>query len=163
MSRSSWLIAASLLTLAACAGTRDEATITPTATASTAQPMQTNPTPAPQAAPAPQATAPTPQAQATTPSPQAQATTPGVVQPTTFTDAQLRSFAAASTAIQPLNTQLQTATPEQRTTLVAQIGAVLTQNNLDGATYNAIAAQAQADPALAARITALSNGASSPG
>jgi len=29
------------------------------------------------------------------------------------------------------------------------------QNNLDGATYNAIAAQAQSDPAFAARVSAL--------
>lgn len=156
MSRSPWLVAASLLALTACAGHRDEAMTAPAASpsASMATPMQTNPTPQAQPAPQPQTTSPTPQAQATP--------TPGVA-PTTFSDAQLRSFATAATAIQPLNAQLQTATPEQRTSLVEQIRAVLTQNNLDGATYNAIAAQAQADPALAARITALNNGASSPG
>lgn len=150
MSRSFWLIAASALTLAACAGApREQTAVTtaPRASASTATPMPTNPPP---------------QAQPATPSPQAQAA-PGPVQPTTFTDAQLRSFSAAATAIQPLNAQLQTATPEQRTTIIAQIRAALTQNNLDGATYNAIAAQAQADPALAARITALSSGATAPG
>lgn len=124
-------------------------TAAPRASASTATPMPTNPPP---------------QAQPTAPAPQAQATpAPGTAQPTTFTDAQLRSFAAAATAIQPLNAQLQTATPEQRTTIIAQIRATLTQNNLDGATYNAIAAQAQADPALAARISALGSGATAPG
>ncbi|WP_395646436.1 DUF4168 domain-containing protein [Terricaulis sp.] len=160
MSRSSWLIAASLLTVAACAGTpREEAMTSPAPTASQAQPMQTNPTTPPPTTGTtqPDTMTPTPQAQATPPS------TPGAVQPTTFTDAQLRSFAAAAFAIQPLNAQLQTATPEQRPAVVTQIRAILTQNNLDSTTYNAIAAQAQADPALAARITALSNGSSAPG
>lgn len=75
--------------------------------------------------------------------------------PTTFTDAQLQSFVTASQQIQPLNTQLATATPEQRTALAGQIRAILQANNLDGATYNAIATQAQSDQALAARLAAL--------
>ena len=85
------------------------------------------------------------------------------MQPTTFSDEQLRSFARAALEIQPINARLATATPEQRTAAAEQIRAILTRNNLDGATYNAIAQQAQADPALAARITALNNGTSSPG
>jgi hypothetical protein len=117
--------------------------------------MRTNPpTQSAQTTPAPQQqmTTPAPQAQAqATPSPQTQAP----AQPATYTDAQLRSFATAATQIQPLQAQLASATVEQRTALVTQIRAILAQNNLDGATYNAIAAQAQADPAFAARITAL--------
>ena len=75
--------------------------------------------------------------------------------PATYTDAQLRSFAAAAHDIQPLNTQLTSGTPEQRTAAVTQVRAILQRNNLDEATYNAIAAQAQSDPAFAARISAL--------
>jgi hypothetical protein len=110
-----------------------------------------------QAAPAP---APAPQAQAAPAMPQQEAQaapTPAPAQaaPTTFTDAQLQSFVTASRQIEPLNRQVATATPEQRTALATQIRGVLTQNNLDGATYNAIATRAQTDPALASRIAAL--------
>lgn len=71
-----------------------------------------------------------------------------------FTDAQVQSFAAASFEIDPINRQLATATPEQRTQAAEQIRAILTRNNLDGATYNAIATAAQSDQALSARIAA---------
>ena len=74
---------------------------------------------------------------------------------TTFTDAQLQSFIAASTAIDPINRTLATATPEQRTEAATQIRAILQQNNLTFEQYNGIASRAQADTALAARINAL--------
>ncbi|MEQ1493408.1 MAG: DUF4168 domain-containing protein [Terricaulis sp.] len=47
------------------------------------------------------------------------------------------------------------ATPEQQATATAQIREILTRNNLDGVTYNAIAAQAQRDPTFAQRIASL--------
>lgn len=75
--------------------------------------------------------------------------------PTTFTDAQLQSFVAASAAIDPLNRQFASATPEQRTALGAQIRTALEQHNLDLPTYNAIAARAQTDQALGQRIAQL--------
>lgn len=121
--------------------------------------------PPPASAPArsgatPAASAPAPQAQAAPAAPQQQAQvtpTPAPAQaaPTTFTDAQLQSFVTASRQIEPLNRQVASATPEQRTAPATQIRGVLTQNNLDGATYNAIATRAQTDPALASRIAAL--------
>jgi hypothetical protein len=77
------------------------------------------------------------------------------LQPNTFTDATLRAFAAASVEIDPLSRNLATATPEQRTAATEQIRQILQRNNLDSATYNAIAARAQADPALASRIASL--------
>jgi len=112
------------------------------------------------AAPAPQASvAPAPQAQAMTPPQQEAQASPTpmapAATPTTFTDAQLQSFVTASRQIEPLNRQVQAAAPEQRAQLATQIRAVLTQNNLDGATYNAIATRAQSDQALASRIAAL--------
>jgi hypothetical protein len=76
--------------------------------------------------------------------------------PASFTDAQLQSFAAASVAIDPINRSLlQGATPEAQAQAATQIRALLEQHGLDGATYNAIAAAAQADPALAQRIASL--------
>jgi hypothetical protein len=72
-----------------------------------------------------------------------------------FTDAQLQAFVAAGIEIQPLNQQLATATPEQRTAIAEQIRGVLQRNNLSIEAYNGIAAQAQDDPELAARITAI--------
>lgn len=75
----------------------------------------------------------------------------------TFTDDQLRSFAAASTEINPIAGTLSTATPEQRTAGADQIRAILQRNNLDVDTYNAIASQAQSDPAFAERIRSLAN------
>ncbi len=89
-----------------------------------------------------------------TPAPEP-AAPPTASAPTTYTDAQLRSFAAAAHDIQPLNAQLTSGTPEQRAAATAQVRSILQRNNLDGATYNAIAAQAQSDPAFAARIAAL--------
>ncbi|MGQ0532489.1 MAG: DUF4168 domain-containing protein [Caulobacteraceae bacterium] len=77
------------------------------------------------------------------------------LQPNTFSDATLRAFAAASVEIDPISRSLATATPEQRTQATEQIRQILQRNNLDSATYNAIAARAQADPALAARIAEL--------
>lgn len=77
------------------------------------------------------------------------------VSTTTFTDAQLQAFVAASAQIDPLNRQLATATAEQRTQIGAQIRAALSQNNLDIDTYNGIAARAQTDQALGQRIAQL--------
>jgi len=74
---------------------------------------------------------------------------------TTFTDAQLQAFVAASAQIDPLNRQIATATPEQRTQIGAQIRAALSQHNLDIDTYNGIAARAQTDQALGQRIAQL--------
>jgi len=106
------------------------------------------------ATPAPQAALPAPQQQAeVAPAPTPAA--PAVAAPTSFTDAQLQSFVTASRQIEPLNRQVQTATPEQRAQLATQIRGILTQNNLDGATYNAIATRAQTDQALATRIATL--------
>lgn len=72
-----------------------------------------------------------------------------------FTDAQLQAFVAASAQIDPLNRQIATATPEQRTQIGAQIRAALSQHNLDIDTYNGIAARAQTDQALGQRIAQL--------
>lgn len=81
--------------------------------------------------------------------------------PTTFTDAQLQSFVAASAEIDPLNRQLATATPEQRTQIAMQIRTSLERNNLTIEAYNGIAARAQSDPALGQRIAQL-RGAQTP-
>lgn len=75
--------------------------------------------------------------------------------PSSFTDAQLQSFAAASIEIDPISRSLQGATPEAQATAATQIRAILASNNLDSDTYNSIAAAAQADPALAQRIASL--------
>jgi hypothetical protein len=72
-----------------------------------------------------------------------------------YTDAQLRAFAAASHDIQPLSAQLSSSDAAAKSAAVAQVRAILARNNLDSATYNAIAAQAQSDPVFAARIAAL--------
>lgn len=77
------------------------------------------------------------------------------LQPGTFSDANLRAFAAAAVEIEPINRTLAAATPEQRAQAAEQLRAILERHNLDGATYNAIAARAQEDPAFAARISAL--------
>lgn len=74
---------------------------------------------------------------------------------TSFTDAQLQAFVAASAAIDPLNRQLPTATPEQRAQIATQIRAALSQHSLDIDTYNGIAARAQTDQALGQRIAQL--------
>ena len=82
-----------------------------------------------------------------TPAPQAQASA--------YSDAQLRAFAAASTEIDPISRALPDASAEQRSAAAGQIRSILQRHNIDSATYNAIAAQAQTDAALAARINAL--------
>jgi hypothetical protein len=147
MSRSSWFIAAgcaSALALGACAGGASTDTSASTSSSLTAPPAESSTSTAPQTAQsaAPQTTAP--------------------AQPASYTDDQLRHFAAAALEIQPITQQLPTATPEQRTAAADQIRAILTRHNLDGATYNAIASQAQADPAFAARIAALNQASTTP-
>lgn len=87
------------------------------------------------------------QAQSKQSTPQAQASA--------YSDAQLRAFAAASTEIEPISRALPGASAEQRTAAAGQIRGILQRHNIDSATYNAIAAQAQTDAALAARINAL--------
>jgi hypothetical protein len=72
-----------------------------------------------------------------------------------FTDAQLRAFAQASLEIDPISRGLANATPAEQTQAANQIREILERNNLDGATYNAIVAQAQTDAELSARIAAL--------
>ena len=147
MTKFQMLTAAAIAALtAACAGAQTASTATHSnttaaSTYSSARTAQTTPPPA--ATPAP-----TQQAQA------APAPTPPAA-PTSFTDDQLRSFARAAIEIDPISRTLSTATPEQQATATEQIRAILTRNNLDGATYNAIAAQAQRDPAFAQRIAAL--------
>jgi hypothetical protein len=85
---------------------------------------------------------------------QTQAQPPAPTQAQTFTDAQIGAFAAASVEIDPISRRLATATPEQRTQGAAQIRAVLQRHNLEADVYNSIAARAQTDTALAARIQA---------
>lgn len=84
-------------------------------------------------------------------------------QPNTFNDETLRAFARASVEIDPISRSLANATPEQQAQATQQIRAILTRNNIDSATYNAIASRAQADPALAARIAELHRAAQGAG
>jgi uncharacterized protein DUF4168 len=124
-----------------------------------AQPSTTtSPTPPPAATtPAPSTTAPstTPSAEPSSPAMTAAPTTPAA--PASYTDAQLRSFSTAATAIEPISRGITaSSTAEQRTQASTQIRAILQRNNLDSTTYNAIAAQAHTDTALAARIRTLS-------
>ncbi|MEZ5959089.1 MAG: DUF4168 domain-containing protein [Hyphomonadaceae bacterium] len=72
--------------------------------------------------------------------------------PDTFSEANLRAFAAASIEIEPVTAGLATATPEQQAQATEQIRQILERNNLDSTTYNAIATRAQAEPAFAQRI-----------
>jgi len=72
-----------------------------------------------------------------------------------FTDVQLRSFVTASRDITPITQGLTTATPEQQAQASTQIREILQRNNLNSDIYNGIAARAQTDQALAARIAAL--------
>lgn len=83
-------------------------------------------------------------------------------QPDTFSDDSLRAFARASIEIQPITNGLATATEEQRTQATEQIRAILQRNNLDSATYNAIASRAQSDQAFAARVQDLHRQAQAP-
>ena len=85
----------------------------------------------------------------------AEADAAGASATATYTDAQLRSFASAAVEIDPISRTLATATPEQRTAAVTRIRTILARNNIDEATYNAIAARASADPTFAARIRTL--------
>lgn len=163
MFKTSLFAAVAALALAGCAGgTGADGTQTAMSSSEAARHTVGPPSHAPrhEATPAPAATSePESPAPAATPTPQTtapQPTTPAApAAPATYTDAQLRSFAVAARQIQPLNAQLTSGTPEQRTAATTQVRAILQQNNLDGATYNAIAAKAQADPAFAARISAL--------
>lgn len=76
----------------------------------------------------------------------------------TFTDAQLQAFATASAEIDPITRTLSTATPEQQQQATLQIRQILARNNLTFEQYNGIAARAQTDDALAARIAAMRSG-----
>ena len=82
--------------------------------------------------------------------------------PSSYSDAQLQSFAAASLEIDPISRTLATATPEQRTEAATQIREILTRHQLDSATYNQIASSAQSDPALAARVAELQTAGADP-
>ncbi|MGE0597268.1 MAG: DUF4168 domain-containing protein [Hyphomonadaceae bacterium] len=75
--------------------------------------------------------------------------------PAAFTDAQVEAFAHASLEIDPISRSLAGATPEAQTAAATQIRGILERHSLDGETYNAIAARAQADAALAERIATL--------
>lgn len=75
--------------------------------------------------------------------------------PDTFSDENMRAFAAASLEIDPITRNLAGATPEQQTQATEQIRQVLARNNLDSATYNAIAERAQSEPAFAQRVQEL--------
>lgn len=158
MTKFQLLAAAAAAALAtACAGSQSAQTerqnlASASSSATTARSAPATSTPAP-------ATTPSTQAQTATPAPtqQAQATpaptTP--VAPTTYTDEQLRSFARAAIEIDPISRTLANATPEQTTAATEQIRQILARNNIDSATYNAIASRAQTDTALAQRIAAL--------
>jgi hypothetical protein len=142
MTKFQMLAAAAITLAAACAG--NQATRTE-AQSSTAQTAQTSVAPAPST-----------QTQTATPAPRQEAQTPAAsAAPATFTDDQLRSFAHAAVEIDPISRTLSAATPAQQATATEQIRQILMRNNLDGATYNAIAAQAQRDPAFASQIASL--------
>lgn len=83
-----------------------------------------------------------------------QASPPAATQ-STYTDAQLQAFAAASLEIDPISRALPTANDEQRAAATAQIREILQRHGMDAETYNAIAAQAQTDAALAQRVASL--------
>ena len=166
MSRLSWLAAAAALSLTAACVHDDSTSASSSAatrTASTTERTTTTTTTTPSTSSTPSASTTTTQttttqsAQATTPP---AATTPAT--PGTYTDTQLRSFVTASAEIDPLNRQLATATGEQRAAIVGQIRASLERNAIDSATYNAIAAQAQTDTALATRIASLRSPTTTP-
>lgn len=72
-----------------------------------------------------------------------------------FSDAQVRAFAAASVEIDPISRDLAAASAEERAQGAEQIREILARHNLDGATYNAIATRAQTDQALQQRIASL--------
>jgi len=165
MSRLSWLAAAAALSLTAACVHDDSTSASSSAATRTASTTErtTTTTTTPSTASTPSTSTTTTQstttqsAQATTPPAATTPATPGV-----YTDAQLRSFVTASAEIDPLNRQLATATGEQRTAIVGQIRASLERNAIDSATYNAIAAQAQTDTALATRIASLRSPTTTP-
>lgn len=71
-------------------------------------------------------------------------------------DDTLRRFVAAAREIDPISRSLAAeATAAERAQAASQIRAVLNRNGISAAIYNAIAARAQGDEALAARIAAL--------
>ena len=74
---------------------------------------------------------------------------------TSFSDAQLQAFVAASAEIDPLNRAVAAAPEAERAQIGAQIRAALERHSLDIETYNGIAARAQTDQQLAARIAQL--------
>lgn len=155
MTKSQVLAAAAVAALgAACAGTGASNVSSTSTTSATATRGAQATTPAPTQTTTP---APAQQAQSTTTTPMTPAT------PTTFTDAQLTSFAAAAMEVDPTSRSVATQTPEQRAASTEQIRQILALNNLDSATYNAIAARAQADPTFAARIASLNRTTQSPG
>jgi len=73
----------------------------------------------------------------------------------TVTEADLRAFVAASREIDPIGRAVVNGTEAQRQEAAVQINAILARNNMDAATYNGIAARAQNEPALAARINSI--------
>lgn len=80
----------------------------------------------------------------------------------TITETDLRAFVAASREIDPISRTAATGTDAERQQAAAQINAILERNNIDAATYNGIAARAQNEPELAARIAALQAEAGTP-
>jgi biotin synthase-like enzyme len=78
-----------------------------------------------------------------------------------FTDAQLRSFIAASIEIQPINATLASGTDAERAAAAEQIRGILQRNNLNIETYNGIAAQIRSNPELQTRLNALAQTAPS--
>lgn len=91
--------------------------------------------------------------------------------PTSFTEAQVRSFAQASVEVDQVQARhqsgLSSGTAEQqaaaRQAMNVELAAVLQRHSIDPATYNNIARAARSDPALAQRITALRAQAGAPG
>lgn len=73
----------------------------------------------------------------------------------TVTEADLRAFVSASREIDPIGRAVVNGTEAQRQEAAAQINAILARNSIDAATYNGIAARAQNEPALAARISSI--------
>lgn len=86
---------------------------------------------------------------------QALATRIAAAAPGAYSDTQLRAFVRAAEEIDPINRSIAGATPEARAQAATRIRAILDQNGLDAAAYNAIATRAQTDAALAGRIEAL--------
>ncbi|MBY0566468.1 MAG: DUF4168 domain-containing protein [Hyphomonadaceae bacterium] len=78
-----------------------------------------------------------------------------------FSDAQLRSFIAASIEIQPINATLASGTDAERAAAAEQIRGILQRNNLDIETYNGIAAQIRSNPELQTRLNTLAQTAPS--